>query len=66
MVAAFDAVRTRFPGLPIEVEVDSLDQLREVLDAGADLVLLDNFTPAQMEEAVAINAGRAELGPPAA
>lgn len=61
VVAAFDAVRTRFPGLPIEVEVDSLDQLREVLDAGADLVLLDNFTPAQMEEAVAINAGRAEL-----
>ena len=33
------------PGLPVEVEVDSLDQLDEVLDAGADLVLLDNMTP---------------------
>ncbi|MFN8125228.1 MAG: carboxylating nicotinate-nucleotide diphosphorylase [Candidatus Nanopelagicales bacterium] len=61
VVPAFDAVRAGFPGLPIEVEVDSLDQLREVLDAGADLVLLDNFTPALMREAVAINAGRAEL-----
>lgn len=61
VVAAFDAVRSRYPGLPIEVEVDSLEQLREVLDAGADLVLLDNFVPEQMREAVAINAGRAEL-----
>ena len=61
VAAAFDAVRTRFPGVPVEVEVDSLDQLREVLDAGADLVLLDNFTTDQMREAVAITAGRAKL-----
>jgi nicotinate-nucleotide pyrophosphorylase (carboxylating) len=61
VAAAFDAVRTQFPGVPVEVEVDSLDQLAEVLDAGADLVLLDNFTPALMREAVAINAGRALL-----
>ena len=44
VAAAFDAVRTRFPGVAVEVEVDSLDQLDEVLEAGADLVLLDNFT----------------------
>lgn len=61
VAAAFDAVRTRFPGVPVEVEVDSLDQLREVLDAGADLVLIDNFTTDQMREAVAITAGRAKL-----
>ncbi len=61
VVAAFDAVREMFPGLPIEVEVDSLDQLREVLDAGADLVLLDNFTPDLMREAVVINDGRSVL-----
>ncbi len=61
VVAAFDAVRTQYPGLPIEVEVDSLEQLAEVLDAGADLVLLDNFTPDQMRAAVAINAGRSVL-----
>ena len=58
---AFDLVRTRFPGIDIEVEVDSLDQLDEVLDAGADLVLLDNFTPDEMREAVARTAGRARL-----
>lgn len=58
---AFDLVRTRFPGVDIEVEVDSLDQLDEVLDAGADLVLLDNFTPDEMREAVARTAGHARL-----
>ena len=58
---AFNAVRSMYPGLPVEVEVDSLEQLAEVLEAGADLVLLDNFTPDQMREAVAINAGRALL-----
>ena len=58
---AFNAVRTMYPGLPVEVEVDSLEQLVEVLGAGADLVLLDNFTPEQMREAVAITSGRALL-----
>lgn len=58
---AFDLVRSRFPGLDIEVEVDSLDQLDEVLEAGADLVLLDNFAPDEMREAVARTAGRARL-----
>ncbi len=58
---AFDAVRTQFPGVPVEVEVDSLDQLAEVLAAGADLVLLDNFTPEQTAAAVALVAGRCQL-----
>ncbi|MFE1250383.1 carboxylating nicotinate-nucleotide diphosphorylase [Streptomyces sp. NPDC058735] len=58
---AFQAVRARFPEVPIEVEVDTLHQLREVLDAGADLILLDNFTPAECAEAVAIVDGRAAL-----
>ncbi|MFD5738331.1 carboxylating nicotinate-nucleotide diphosphorylase [Streptomyces massasporeus] len=58
---AFQAVRERFPDVPIEVEVDTLHQLREVLDAGADLILLDNFTPGECEEAVAIVQGRAAL-----
>ncbi|MDG9717506.1 carboxylating nicotinate-nucleotide diphosphorylase [Streptomyces sp. DH24] len=58
---AFRAVRERFPDVPIEVEVDTLHQLREVVDAGADLILLDNFTPGDCEEAVAIVAGRAKL-----
>jgi nicotinate-nucleotide pyrophosphorylase (carboxylating) len=61
VAAAFRAVREEFPDLPIEIEVDTLHQLREVLDAGADLILLDNFTPAETEEAVAIVAGCALL-----
>lgn len=61
VVEAFNAVREQFPGIPLEVEVDSMEQLAEVLDAGADLVLLDNFTPDQMCEAVALTAGRAKL-----
>jgi nicotinate-nucleotide pyrophosphorylase (carboxylating) len=58
---AFDAVRAMWPGLPVEVEVDSLDQLDAVLDAGADLVLLDNFDVPQTRQAVARTAGRARL-----
>ena len=58
---AFAAVRDQFPGLDVEVEVDSLEQLSEVLAAGADLVLLDNFTPEQMTEAVSRNANQARL-----
>lgn len=58
---AFNAVREQFPGIPVEVEVDSLEQLEEVLAAGADLVLLDNFTPDQMRAAVELTAGRAQL-----
>jgi len=61
VAAAFDAVRRAFPGVDVEVEVDSLDQLDEVLEAGADLVLLDNFTVDQLREAVRVTAGRARL-----
>lgn len=58
---AFALVRQEFPDVPIEVEVDTLHQVREVLDAGADLILLDNFTPAETAEAVAVVGGRAFL-----
>jgi len=62
VAAAFAAVREMWPGLPVEVEVDSLAQLTEVLDAGADLVLLDNFRPDQMRLAVGIAAEHATHG----
>ncbi|WP_240322772.1 carboxylating nicotinate-nucleotide diphosphorylase [Austwickia chelonae] len=42
----------------IEVEVDSLDQIEEVLDAGADAVLLDNMSPAQVRQAVELVDGQ--------
>lgn len=53
---AFSKVRALAATLPIEIEVDTLDQLRVALDAGADVVLLDNMAPALMREAVAISA----------
>ncbi len=45
----------------IEIEVETLDQLRSALDAGAKMVLLDNMTLEEMREAVSLNDGRAEL-----
>ncbi len=47
------------PGVPVEVECDSLDQVRAALDAGADWVLLDNMSITQLESAVALCRGKA-------
>ena len=58
---AFNLVKAKFPNLPLEVEVDSLQQLREVVEAGADLVLLDNMSIEECRAAVEIVAGRAKL-----
>ena len=52
VVAALRAVRAAAPDLPCEVEVDSLEQLDEVLNQGAELVLLDNFPVWQTQIAV--------------
>jgi len=49
------------PELPVEVEVENPDELRQALQAGADRVMLDNFTIDTLREAVALNAGKAEL-----
>ena len=59
--AAFTKVRAVFPDAFIEIEVDSIDQLKEVAAQSPDLVLLDNMTPAQCKEAVAFVAGRFKL-----
>ncbi|QIK74532.1 carboxylating nicotinate-nucleotide diphosphorylase [Nocardioides piscis] len=61
VVPALEALRSAFPGLPVEVEVTDLDQLRELLDAGCQRILLDNMSTETMAEAVRINAGRAVL-----
>ncbi|MDU8418575.1 nicotinate-nucleotide diphosphorylase (carboxylating), partial [Pseudomonas syringae] len=47
--------------VPVEVEVESMDELQQALDAGADIIMLDNFTVPMMREGVAITAGRALL-----
>ncbi|WP_191117621.1 carboxylating nicotinate-nucleotide diphosphorylase [Vibrio campbellii] len=49
------------PGKPVEVETESLDELKAAIEAGADIIMLDNFTKDMMREAVTINAGRAAL-----
>lgn len=48
-------------GIPLEVEVENLQQLREALAAGADIVLLDNMAPDTLRQAVAITRGQAKL-----
>jgi nicotinate-nucleotide pyrophosphorylase (carboxylating) len=48
-------------GLPVETEVERIDQIEGVLAAGAHMLLLDNFTPAQVREAVALVAGRVPI-----
>jgi nicotinate-nucleotide pyrophosphorylase (carboxylating) len=47
--------------ISVQIEVETLGQLEEALQAGARLILLDNFTPERMREAVALTAGRAQL-----
>ncbi|MHB0919625.1 MAG: carboxylating nicotinate-nucleotide diphosphorylase [Thiomonas delicata] len=49
------------PGVFVQIEVETHEQLREALEAGARMVLLDNMSLEQLREAVALNAGRAEL-----
>lgn len=49
------------PDVPVEVEVETLEELDDALKAGADIIMLDNFTVAQMREAVSRTAGQARL-----
>ncbi|MRS15207.1 carboxylating nicotinate-nucleotide diphosphorylase [Enterobacteriaceae bacterium RIT691] len=49
------------PDVPVEVEVESLEELRDALKAGADIIMLDNFETPQMREAVKITNGNARL-----
>jgi nicotinate-nucleotide pyrophosphorylase (carboxylating) len=58
---AFSAVRSAYPEAAIEIEVDTLEQLREVLPLNPDLVLLDNMAPQTCAEAVAIVNGATKL-----
>ena len=61
VLAAFDAVRRAHPELPIEVEADTVEQARALIDAGAELVLLDNMAPDELRAVVRYAAGRTRL-----
>ena len=58
---AVQTAKANAPGKSVEVEVESLDELSQALDAGADRIMLDNFPLDDMRQAVAVNRGRAEL-----
>ncbi len=59
--AAINTARQNEPGKPVEVEVENLVEFRTALAAGADIIMLDNFTLADMRTAVAENQGKAKL-----
>jgi nicotinate-nucleotide pyrophosphorylase (carboxylating) len=61
ITAAFAATKKKFPGKPIEVEVDSIDQLKEVIELKPDVILLDNMSVELCKEAVVIVAGKVKL-----
>jgi nicotinate-nucleotide pyrophosphorylase (carboxylating) len=56
--AAYEAVRRHAPDVEVEVECDTLEQVREAIDAGATLVLLDNMSETSLREAVQLARGR--------
>ena len=59
VAAAAVRLRETHPELSLEVEADTLDEVRAALDVGVDRILLDNMSPAELREAVAMCAGRA-------
>ncbi|MEZ2744321.1 carboxylating nicotinate-nucleotide diphosphorylase [Halopseudomonas bauzanensis] len=59
--AAVAQARVISPGKPVEVEVESLDELRQALEAGADIIMLDELSNDDMRSAVQITAGKAKL-----
>ncbi len=61
VAATVQAAHRIAPGKPVEVEVESLDELRQALAAGADIIMLDELSLDDMRTAVKINAGQAKL-----
>ena len=58
---AIGAAHKIAPGKPVEIEVESLSELKEALAAGADIIMLDELSMDDMREAVRLNAGKAKL-----
>jgi nicotinate-nucleotide pyrophosphorylase (carboxylating) len=61
MTSAVRRARRAFPKLLLEVEADHLEQVRQAVEAGADVILLDNMTPRELRAAVDAVQGRAQL-----
>ena len=58
---AVSTAKQNHPGKPVEVEVESLNELQQALDAGADTIMLDNFSLDDMREGVKLTNGKAKL-----
>ena len=58
---AVTRAKTMMPGKPVEVEVENIDELAQAMTAAADIVMLDNITNAQIQDAVEMNKGRCKL-----
>lgn len=61
ITAAVETARNNEPGKPVEVEVETMDELHLALGAGADIIMLDNFSLDDMRQAVEVTAGKARL-----
>lgn len=61
VAAAVSAARRLNPDLTLEVEVENLEQLKDALEAGADVIMLDNFRKEALRDAVSLSAGSAKL-----
>ena len=61
IIQAVATAKQNHPDKTVEVEVESMDELQQALNAGADIIMLDNFTPVMIEQAVAATRGKAKL-----
>lgn len=61
IAAAVAQAKTNHPDKPVEVEVENLDELQQALDAGSDIIMLDNFSVEQIQQAVVLTQGQAKL-----
>lgn len=59
--ASIEAARRIAPEKPVEVEVESIDELSQALASKADIIMLDNFSLAMLNEAISLNKGQAKL-----
>ncbi|AUJ69164.1 carboxylating nicotinate-nucleotide diphosphorylase [Pseudoalteromonas sp. NC201] len=58
---AVATARNNHPDKPVEVEVENLGELQQALDAGSDIIMLDNFSVSEIQQAVEITQGKAKL-----
>lgn len=61
IAAAVTQAKLNHPTKPVEVEVENLDELQQAIEAGSDIIMLDNFSVSQIQQAVEVTAQRAKL-----